>query len=530
VEINPSNLEPVLKLTGITKRFGTLIANDDISLTLKRGEILALLGENGAGKSTLVSILFGHYTADAGGIEVFGQPLAAGNPRAALAAGVGMVHQHFTLADNLSVLDNVLIGREPLWSPRSQRAKLKQQLNETAQRFGLAVDPEAAVASLSVGERQRVEILKALTRGAKILILDEPTAVLTPQESEDLFATLKQMTAQGLSIIFISHKLDEVLRVSQRVIVLRAGKVVAHADTANVNKAQLAQWMVGRDVAMPLRPVNNIDTSGAALFALEHIHTHAHPRLHDVNLQVHAGEIVAIAGVAGNGQAALADTASGVLRPASGNVRVSGQTLGASPAAFIGAGVGRIPEDRGHTGVVGDMTVWENVIAEQLTHAQFSRAGMLRVGVARAYAQTLAATFDVRAQSMDAPARKLSGGNIQKLILGRVLARQPKLIVANQPTWGLDVGAVSFIHTQLIAACERGAGVLLISEDLDEVFVLADRIGVMVAGQLSELKPRNAWTLQTLGLAMAGTEYHALSPRPLPHAGGEADRQRSTHA
>jgi general nucleoside transport system ATP-binding protein len=498
-------LEPVLKLAGITKRFGTLVANDDISLTLNRGEILALLGENGAGKSTLVSILFGHYTADAGSITVFGKPLPPGNPKAALASGVGMVHQHFTLADNLSVLDNVLIGREPLWAPRSRRAQLRQELLDTAQRFGLAIDPDALVSTLSVGERQRVEILKALTRGAKILILDEPTAVLTPQESEDLFATLKHMVAQGLSIIFISHKLDEVLAVSQRVVVLRMGKVVAQADAANITKPQLAQWMVGRAVAMPLR---HSSAPGAPLLQLHQVSTRQHPRLHEVSLTVHAGEIVAIAGVAGNGQAALADVASGMLRPSGGSCSLSGKALDATPAAFIAAGIGRIPEDRGHMGVVGDLTVWENAIAEETHQPRFSRAGLLRVGAARAHGQGLMQQFDVRVQSMDAPIRKLSGGNMQKLILGRVLARGPTLIVANQPTWGLDVGAVSFIHAQLIAACERGAGVLLISEDLDEVFALADRIGVMVGGRLSELKPRAGWNLQSLGLAMAGTALH----------------------
>jgi simple sugar transport system ATP-binding protein len=447
-------LEPVLKLAGITKRFGSLVANDDISLSLSSGEILALLGENGAGKSTLVSILFGHYTADAGSITVFGQPLAPGNPKAALAAGVGMVHQHFTLADNLSVLDNVLIGREPLWAPRARRVQLRQELLATAQRFGLAIDPDALVATLSVGERQRVEILKALTRGAKILILDEPTAVLTPQESEDLFATLKQMVAQGLSIIFISHKLDEVLAVSRRVVVLRAGKVVAQADAANISKAQLAQWMVGRDVAMPLRRPGQ---HGAPLLRLEHISTRTHPRLHDVSLTVHAGEIVAVAGVAGNGQAALADVACGVQRPASGHLLLNEKALAGGPAAWIAAGIGRIPEDRGQVGVVGDLMIWENAIAEETRNPAFARRGLLRVGAARAHAGALTAKFDVRLQSVDAPVRKLSGGNIQKLILGRVLSRNPKVIVANQPTWGCRELHPRAAHRRLRARCGRAA-------------------------------------------------------------------------
>jgi simple sugar transport system ATP-binding protein len=499
-------LTPVLNLHNISKRFGNLLANDGISLSLAQGEILALLGENGAGKSTLVSILFGHYTADTGHVEAFGHRLPPGNPKAALAAGIGMVHQHFTLADNLSVLDNVLIGRESLWSPRSQRARLRQELIDTGQRFGLRVEPDAKISALSVGERQRVEILKALTRGAKILILDEPTAVLTPQESEDLFVTLKQMVAQGLSIIFISHKLDEVLRVSQRVIVLRGGKLVAQGDTANLTKPQLAQWMVGRDVAMPLRTPQ---PPGKALLHFDAVSTPAHPALREVSFILHAGEILAIAGVAGNGQAALADVASGMIRPVSGRVTLQGVPLPAQPRAYALGGVGRIPEDRGHIGVIGDLTIWENAIAEEHASPRFSRAGVLRRPAARAHAQEIAQRFDVRMTGVDTLVRTLSGGNMQKLILGRVLSRKPQVIVANQPTWGLDVGAVSFIHAQLIAACEHGAGVLLISEDLDEIFALADRIGVIARGQLSAVRPRTAWSLDALGLAMTGADTGA---------------------
>jgi general nucleoside transport system ATP-binding protein len=283
--------------------------------------------------------------------------------------------------------------------------------------------------------------------------------------------------------------------------------------------------MVGRDVAMPLRRPGE---HGAPLLRLEHISTRTHPRLYDVSLTVHAGEIVAVAGVAGNGQAALADVASGMQRPASGHLLLNEKALTGGPAAWIAAGIGRIPEDRGQVGVVGDLTIWENAIAEETRSAAFAYAGLLRVQAARVHAGALTAKFDVRLQSVDAPVRKLSGGNIQKLILGRVLSRNPHVIVANQPTWGLDVGAVSFIHAQLIAACERGAGVLLISEDLDEVFALADRIGVIASGRLSALAPRADWTLQSLGLAMAGAE-HALTPRPLPRAGEGAIGRHDQH-
>ena len=496
---------PALQIFGITKRFGALVANDNISLKLNHGEVLALLGENGAGKSTLVSILFGHYAADAGAITAFGKPLPPADAKAALAAGIGMVHQHFALADNLSVLDNVLIGLEPLWRLRSKAAPVRKQLAEAALRFGLAVNPDARVGSLSVGEKQRVEILKALVRGAKLLILDEPTAVLTPPESAALFVTLKQMVAQGLSIIFISHKLDEVLQVSDRIAVLRAGKLVAECDAATATKPQLAQWMMGRTLAPAVYPPRQ---PGAPLLRLESVSTAGQPALNNVSLTVHTGEIVAIAGVAGNGQAALADLLCGVLSLGSGAVHLGGKALIGSPANCVSVGIGRIPEDRSHIGVVGDMTLWENAIVEDLYDSRFARAGIVRSEPARQHAEALVRQFDVRTQGIDVPIRSLSGGNIQKLILGRVLSRKPKLIVANQPTWGLDVGAVAAIHEHLVAACAReadGAGVLLISEDLEEIMALADRIAVMSRGHLSEAQPKSEWTLASLGLAMTAT-------------------------
>ena len=581
-------LPPLLQLQGITKRFGALVANDAISLDLRAGEVLALLGENGAGKSTLVSILFGHYLADAGTITVAGAPLPPGNPAAALAAGIGMVHQHFTLADNLSVLDNVLLGTEPLWQPWSRRAAARAALLVTAQRFGLQVQPDARIADLSVGERQRVEILKALLpfgkkTGARILILDEPTAVLTPQESESLFDTLGHMVAQGLAIIFISHKLDEVLRVSHRIAVLRGGRLVEQIAAAGASKAQLAQAMVGRavervtraplSVLAPRAPQSSQSSqspqspqspqsaqAGPAAPAmlpppvceLRQVTVRGHgawPQLDGVNLLLRPGEVVAIAGVAGNGQHSLADLLHGLIAADAGTVTVAGRTLPARPAAWVAAGVARIPEDRHAVGVVGDLPLWQNAVLERYASPAFARWGVIRRGAAMAYAQALVTRFDVRGTEgggLETRTRGLSGGNMQKLILGRVLmsAPQPRgtegapprksspawggpalgseagdpgataappLIVANQPTWGLDIGAVAYVHRQLLDACAAGAALLLISEDLDEIFALADRIAVMHHGRLTEARPAADWTLPAIGLAMAGVAEPAAT-------------------
>jgi simple sugar transport system ATP-binding protein len=494
---------PVLRMERISKRFGPLLANDEISLALGPGEVLGLLGENGAGKSTLVSILFGHYTPDAGRIEVFGRELPLGQPRAALAAGIGMVHQHFTLADNLSVLENVVLGTEPLWQPFTRRGEARTRLLQVAQSFGLAVTPDALVGQLSVGERQRVEILKALYRGARILILDEPTAVLTPQESEALFRTLADMVAQGLSIIFISHKLAEVLRVARRVVVLRGGRVVATSATRDTDPAQLARWMVGQDLALPPGRTSAA-TGGPVVCSLQDVHAGSgRERLDGVWLDLRGGEITAVAGVSGNGQLALAELLCGMRAARTGRVQLPP------------AGIARIPEDRHGTGVIGDLPVWENAVSERLRSPAFRRGPWIRRQAARAHARAIVQTFDVRGAGLDVPARSLSGGNMQKLILGRALlspdGTSPRLIVAHQPTWGLDVGAVAYVQRQLLAARDAGAAVLLISDDLDEVLALGDRIAVMHAGHLTPALPARDWTRERIGLAMAGA---ALLPAP----------------
>jgi simple sugar transport system ATP-binding protein len=550
----PAAATPALRLRGITKRFGSLVANDAISLDLAHGEVLALLGENGAGKSTLVSILFGHYVADAGSITVNGHALPPGQPRAALAAGIGMVHQHFTLADNLSVLDNVMLGTESLWQPFSRRAAARQCLLDEGARFGLQVNPDAKVASLSVGERQRVEILKALVSfgtkvGARILILDEPTAVLTPQESESLFATLAQMVAQGLSIVFISHKLDEVLRVSHRIAVLRAGRLVATLPAAGASKAQLAEAMVGRSVA-PARRTAPLQ-AGAVVCALRGAQVGT--RLRGVNLEVRAGEVVAVAGVSGNGQATLADVLCGECALDAGTLQVAGHTLPALPRAFVDAGVARVPEDRHAVGVVGDMALWENAVLERYHQRSFSRHGFMRRGAAVAQAAGLVERFDVRgtdAAGVHTTTRRLSGGNMQKLILGRVLGavagqtastgagagtsagagKAPPLIVANQPTWGLDIGAVAYVHQQLLDAAAAGSAVLVISEDLDEVFALADRVAVMHQGHLGAALPTAQWTLARIGLAMAGADAPVPAPAGTPRGAHTGPEAKAPHA
>ncbi len=501
---SPTNSDTVLRLSGITKRFGPLVANDAISFELRRGEIVALLGENGAGKTTLMNILFGHYVADEGEIEVFGERLQPGSPRASIAAGIGMVHQHFTLADNLTVLDNIMLGTEALWRGATNRRKARRRLDKLAADFGLQIDSEARVADLSVGERQRVEILKVLYREARILILDEPTAVLTPQESAALFQTLAKLVTQGLSVIFISHKLNEVLAVSGRILVLRGGKLVAERRTSETSKPELATLMVGREIPPPkIEP----QAAGAVAVRLHDIRVEGADAvlLDGVSLDLRAGEILGIAGVAGNGQSALADLLSGLSAPAAGTVELFGAAVSDwRPRAVIDAGVGRIPEDRHASGAIADMSVAENAIAEIHRKPQFFHHGFLDWPGARRFAQQIIADYDVKCPSPAAPMRLLSGGNMQKLILGRVLSQSPRLVLANQPTRGLDVGAIDYVHRQLLAVRKAGGSVLLISEDLDELLSLADRVAVMYRGKLSAPMARAAVTIERLGLMMAG--------------------------
>ena len=495
--------DPVLRLSGITKRFGALVANDAISLTLARGEVVAPLGENGAGKTTLMNILFGHYVADEGSVEVFGKPLPPGDPRAALDAGVGMVHQHFTVAENMTVLENIALGTEPLFSPRFRKQIARDRIRKLSADFGLAVDPDRLVSALTVGERQRVEILKALYRDARILILDEPTAVLTPIETDALFSTLRKLIVDGLSIVFISHKLREVMEISDRVVVLRGGKVAGERRTAETGRSELAALMVGQELTAP---AVSAPVRGRRLLSMRGVSAgDGGTPLAGIDLDLYGGEITGLAGVSGNGQAALAALIAGTLAPDGGEFRIADTEVGAwSPAAALASGIARIPEDRHAIGAIADMSVTENVISERYRTPRFSRHGFLDWKAARAFADELIRDYDVKCPSPDMRIRLLSGGNMQKLILGRALAAEPRIILANQPTRGLDVGAVGYVHRRLLDARARGAAILLISEDLDEVLALSDNVCVMYKGRLSAPSARGERSVQQLAELMAG--------------------------
>ncbi|MDM8556552.1 ABC transporter ATP-binding protein [Desulfococcaceae bacterium HSG7] len=504
----------VLEIKNVTKSFGSLIANEDISLSLKKGEVLALLGENGAGKTTLMNVLFGHYTADSGRIMINGKKLVPGSTEAAINAGIGMVHQHFTLADNMTVLENIILGTEKLFALRTNTLHAKNKLEKLSQRFGLEVNPDDRIADISVGVRQRVEILKVLYRNAKILVLDEPTAVLTPQEVEQLFKILELMLAQGLSIIFISHKLHEILRISHRVMILRRGKIVGEVETKDADRDILAHMMVGRQVD---RPVVSHLKPGRIVMELRELSAGEikadNPELNNIHLQVHEHEIIGLAGVSGNGQSILAQVLSGIQAPSKGNMYFMGEDVSKkTPRQLVRMGIGRIPEDRHEEGIIGDMELWENCILEDLREPPFWRGGwLLNEKDCRDYSDKLIHAHDVRCKNMDMPAKLLSGGNIQKLILARVLSHNPKFILANQPVRGLDEGAIAAVHENLFAAKQNGAAILLISEDLDEIFSISDRIVVMYHGKLSIPIDVDKASSGDIGAIMAGDMNRAIT-------------------
>jgi simple sugar transport system ATP-binding protein len=512
-----SGFAPVLRLEGISKRFGALQANDSIDLALNAGEIVALLGENGAGKTTLMNILFGHYVADTGRVLLADrdgrwreQP--QGSPQAALKAGIGMVHQHFTLAENLTGLENIILGTEPWFAFGISRRRAETRVGDLMRRTGLSARIDVPVERLGVGERQRLEILKALYRDARILVLDEPTAVLTPQEAQSLFAAVRKLASEGLAVLFISHKLPEVLALSHRLVVLRAGAKVADRPTEGADAALIAQLMVGREVAVE-RPAPA--SPGETVLSLENVRAGAgREGISDLDLTLHAGEIVGIAGVSGNGQNTLAGLVAGLSTPDAGDLRIVGEPGIADPAALIARGVGRLAEDRHRDGMIGDMSVADNLVIERRRDPAFNRSGFRRDGATREAATRAIAAFDVRCPGPNAPLRLLSGGNIQKLLLARALAGEPKLILANQPTRGLDVGATVDVHNRLREAAKAGAGVLLISEDLDELFALSHRIGVMHGGRLTPAVDAALLDVSSIGLAMTGQPGQVFNSAP----------------
>jgi ABC-type uncharacterized transport system ATPase subunit len=495
--------EPAILGAGIVKRFPGVLANDHVDFEVRVGEVHALLGENGAGKSTLMNIFAGLYEPDEGEIRVDGRPVAFRSPRDAIAAGIGMVHQHFALVPSQTVTENVILGLE---KPRF-RLKLDRfddEIRELALSVGLHVDPRARIWQLSVGEQQRVEILKLLYRGARILIMDEPTAVLAPQEIDELFETLRSMTAAGRSVVFISHKLGEVLAIADRITVMRRGVVTAAGiPAAGATKEELARLMVGRSV---LERIHRVDREPGAVVLdvrdVEADNDRGLPALRGASLQIRSGEIVGLAAVAGNGQAELAEVVTG-LRACSGSIRVNGEEMAnRSPGHAIRRGVGHVPEDRTSVGSAPNLSIVDNAIMKRYREGPIARGWILHRPAARDLAERLKAEYHIAAPSVDSEARLLSGGNLQRLILAREIERKPGLLVAVQPTRGLDVGAIETVHQLLLDRRAAGAAILLVSEELDELLALADRIDVMYEGRIVGSFPPDPELIHDIGLRM----------------------------
>jgi ABC-type uncharacterized transport system ATPase subunit len=498
-----------VEMRGIVKRFPGVVANDHVDFDVRVGEVHALLGENGAGKSTLMNILAGLYQADEGVTRVRDQAVVFNSPRDAIKVGLGMVHQHFTLVDSLSVTENILLGLD---EPRFwlDMPRYEAKIGALAEETGLAVDPSAKVWQLSVGEQQRVEILKMLYRGATILIMDEPTAVLAPQEIEELFETLRGMTAAGASIVFISHKLDEVLTIADRVTVMRRGVVTAAAvPAAGKSKRDLAQLMVGREL---LEAVDKAEVPPGQIVlemtGVEAISDRGITALAGVDLRIRSGQIIGLAGVAGNGQSELAEVITG-LRKCTGSIVVNDKELANRPVAeAIDAGVAHVPEDRTGTGSAPNLSLTDNLIMKSYRTEPIGHGWTIDSSVARVQAQGLKDAYEVSAPSIDTEARLLSGGNLQRLILAREISSEPGLMVAVQPTRGLDVGAIETVHRLLLDQRAQGMAVLLISEDLDEILMLSDRVAVIYEGNISTSIPADEADIADLGLMMTGSVAH----------------------
>ncbi len=497
--------EMVLELKGITKRYPGVVASDDVSFDLRKGEVHALLGENGAGKSTLMNVLYGLTKPDEGEISVRGMAVEITSPADAIALGIGMVHQHFMLVPVMTVAENIVLAVEPRQGLLLDRVQAADRVRHISDKFGLSVDPDALVQDITVGMQQRVEILKALYRGADILILDEPTAVLTPQEAKELEEILRSLTAQGTSVIFITHKLNEVLDIADRVTVLRRGSHIATTPTAGATEASLATLMVGREVV--LRIDKSPAKPGRPRLEIEDLVVHDDRGLEAVrgiSLQVAAGEIVGIAGVDGNGQAELIDAITGLRHPTSGRIAADGRDItGATPHGALDAGVGHIPTDRQHRGLVMDFSLAENIILHDFDKPPSARHGWMYPRRIEAAAGPLLTEFDVRGGGPGTRASSLSGGNQQKVIIAREISRDPAVLVASQPTRGIDVGAIEYVHERLIAERDEGRAILLVSLELEEVLSLSDRILVIYEGRIvAEFAP--GVSREKLGEAMLG--------------------------
>ena len=501
--------EYIIEMLHITKRFPGIIANDDITLQLKKGEIHALLGENGAGKSTLMSVLFGMYQPEEGEIRKLGQRVNITSPNDATALHIGMVHQHFKLVEVFTVLDNIILGAEDTKLGFVQKKKARAKVEELSRKYGLNVDLDAKVENITVGMQQRTEILKMLYRDNEILIFDEPTAVLTPQEIDELMQILKNLAAEGKSILFISHKLNEIMAVSDRITVLRKGKYIGTVNTKDTDKQSLSNMMVGRPVQLVVQKTPAVP--GDVVLEVNSFtmpsHTKGRNVVNNVSFNVRKGEIVCIAGIDGNGQTDLIYGLTGIEKASGGSIRLCGRELSAASVYERGKGLSHIPEDRHKHGLVLDFDLKQNMVLQRFREPEFQKAGFISFDSVREYAQKLITGFDVRSgQGADTIVRSMSGGNQQKAILARELDRDKPLVVAVQPTRGLDVGAIEFVHKQLVAQRDEGKAILLVSLELDEVMSLSDRILVMYEGEIvGELDPKKT-TVQELGLYMVGAK------------------------
>jgi simple sugar transport system ATP-binding protein len=497
-----------LELKGITKRFPNVVANDDVSLSVEAGEIVALLGENGAGKSTLMNVLFGLYSPDQGEVVIDGEPLEPSNPSAAIKAGVGMVHQHFMLVPVFTVAENVILGLEPVKGPAwIDRRAADALVLEISDRYKMSVDPEAMVEDLPVGVQQRVEIIKVLLRDARYVIFDEPTAVLTPQEVEEFFGIVRGLKRDGKGVVFISHKLNEALELADRIVVLRDGKLVGEADPVTATEEELAEMMVGRPVMLTVD--KDVATPGDVVLSVENLvvlDDRGHRTVDGVTFEVRRGEIVGIAGVQGNGQTELVESISGMRHALAGRVRIAGTDVTAwKPRDIHRLGVAHVPEDRLESGLILQFTVAENMVLDSYYEDPYSRGLRMDWDAVTEAAERLADEYDVKTTRVDEPVSTLSGGNQQKVIVAREFDRDVKLVVASQPTRGVDVGSIEYIHARIVEERDQGAAVLIVSSELDEVMAVSDRVLVIFQGRIAgEFDPAKVTNTQ-VGLAMLGS-------------------------